>query len=276
MNLSRSEFVNQRDDNSDLIKVGYLLSYDYKYLKYSLPTVYHLADKIFITIDINRKTWAGQCIKIPETFFRWLDDFDVDDKILLYENSFYISGLSTMACETRERNILAQIMGEGGWHIQIDVDEYFLNFKEFVEYLKSIDRSIPTTIMAQWITIFKQNKNEIFYIDSNEEFPVATNEPKYKYARNTINDNVIRTKFKVLHQSWGRSEKDLIFKLKNWGHNKDFDIDSFVYFWKSISKKTYKHVRNFHPLYPRLWEKLDFIEIADIHSLIEEMKNVKL
>jgi hypothetical protein len=33
-----------------------------------------------------------------------------------------------MECDTRERNMLAKYMGEGGWHVQIDADEYFADF----------------------------------------------------------------------------------------------------------------------------------------------------
>jgi hypothetical protein len=36
-----------------------------------------------------------------------------------------------MENETRERMMIAQRMGEGGWHVQVDSDEYFLDFGTF-------------------------------------------------------------------------------------------------------------------------------------------------
>ena len=36
--------------------VGFLLSYDYELLKYSLPPVYQFADRIYLAKDKNNKT----------------------------------------------------------------------------------------------------------------------------------------------------------------------------------------------------------------------------
>ena len=90
---------------SGKIQVGYLVSYDYELLKNSLPTVYKDSDTIFLAIDKNRKTWKGDEIMINPTFFTWLSTFDSENKVVLYEEEFYVSSLTTMECEVRERKI---------------------------------------------------------------------------------------------------------------------------------------------------------------------------
>lgn len=114
-------------NNKQNIKVGYLVSYDYQLMEYSLPTVYQCSDQIYLAIDKNRKTWRGNTYELPNTFFEWIKGVDKENKIHIYEDSFYFSNISPMELETRERNLLANFMGSGGWHIQIDVDEYFLD-----------------------------------------------------------------------------------------------------------------------------------------------------
>ena len=53
-----------------MIKVGYLISYDYELLFSSLPTVYDESDEIFLAIDKDRRTWAGNNFSLPSTFLK--------------------------------------------------------------------------------------------------------------------------------------------------------------------------------------------------------------
>ena len=53
------------------IHVGFLLSYDYIKLKNSIPPVYKMADKIFIAVDHEFRTWAGQKFEVDAAFFDW-------------------------------------------------------------------------------------------------------------------------------------------------------------------------------------------------------------
>mgnify|MGYP007128966661 CR=1 FL=1 len=51
-----------------MIAVGFLIAYDYEYLKYSLPCVYNSADKIILAIDSNRNTLTGNNFQFDENF----------------------------------------------------------------------------------------------------------------------------------------------------------------------------------------------------------------
>ncbi len=140
------------------IQVGYLVSYDYELLKNSLPTIYKESDTIFLAIDKNRKTWKGDTIEIKADFFEWIETFDIDHKIVIYEDEFFVPAFSTMQCEVRERKMLAEKMGIGNWLIQLDSDEYFYDFEKFVAYLKSKNKFLknPQSKIVQ-ICCFKIN-----------------------------------------------------------------------------------------------------------------------
>lgn len=260
------------NQNKPLIKVGFLVSYDYDYIRNSLPIVYPHADQIAFAVDKDRKTWKGEKFDIPESFFEWVKEYDSENKVRIYEDVFHMPNLSAMECETRERNLLSKFMGTEGWHLQIDSDEYFLNFKGFVDYLYTLDSNVETQVFARWITMYKKNGNDIFWINTNEVFPVASIHPKYKLARLSESNNDIYTDFKVLHQSWARDDEEIKLKIRNWGHNTDFDAEAYFSFWKAINKQTYRYARSFHPLDPWLWPSLEYAEASDIDGLVSQVK----
>ena len=78
------------------INVGFLVSYDYKYLKSSLPLIYEDSSSITLAIDINRNTWSGSTFNIDNSFFEWIKEIDLDNKISIYEDDFYKKELSSI------------------------------------------------------------------------------------------------------------------------------------------------------------------------------------
>jgi len=255
------------------INVGLLVSYDYELLKHSLPTVYNDADSITLAIDENLNTWSGEKFTIDAAFFEWLEQFDTKKKIKIYRENFYDPNLNSIQNDTRERNMLAKVMGEG-WNIQVDADEYFIDFKGFAEYLKN-NKSIqnkPTQICPFSITLFKQLEDGILYIKKPDTFTTGSNKPEYTSARKSKKQMKHYVPFLLLHQSWARSEEELDKKLKNWGHNVDFDIKDYVEFWKNLNKDNYHTAVNFHPLSPTAWNKLDFCPGKTIEEVLENLR----
>ena len=76
-----------------MIKVGILVSYDYKYLDRCIKCLYEHADQITLCIDKNRKTWTGEKYLLPANFFSRIDSLDVKNKIYIYEDNFYIQNM---------------------------------------------------------------------------------------------------------------------------------------------------------------------------------------
>lgn len=259
------------------IQVGYLVSYDYELLKNSIPTVYSESDSVYLAIDSNRKTWKGQTIEIKEDFFKWIDDFDTQKKIVIYEEEFYIQGLTAMECEIRERKMLAHKMGIGNWLIQLDSDEYFYDFKKFVSFLKTKNHLLinPENKIVQIcgfkINLYKYVDEGVLYVDKLDKFMIATNYPNYKIGRHA-KCRSIYTDSVALHDCLSRSREDLVQKIENWGHNDEINKNEFMNKWDSVSISNYKQIRGFFYLDPMHWKTLEFMKGNSLQELLSNFK----
>jgi hypothetical protein len=261
-----------------IIKVGYLISYDYEFVKISLPIVYEFVDEIFFAVDIDGKTWSGESFEINDNFWTWIREFDKDNKIKIYKDRFYVADLTPMECDTRERNLLGQQMGDADWYIQIDSDEYFVDFQAFANKLRAYEPNKPTTIYCSVACLFKELGTGFLLIgESFETLSSATNHPVYDLARNNTSGNEqVHWDDLMLHQSWARTPEDIQQKLSNWSHRDDFNTNSFYKLWNAIDEDNYNCLRNFHPLTSDTWPKLVFFPgtIKDILSS-DQLKNFK-
>jgi len=259
------------------IKTGFLISYDWILLKTSLPLIYNESDIIYLAIDKNRMTWNGNYFELPNDFYEFVNNIDIYKKVFIYEDDFYEPDLSPIDNETRERNMLSQKMGIEGWHIQIDVDEYFIDFKGFTNCLKKISTKNKLNIYCDSVFLYKRNENGFFVVRNNNNkysdlIPIATNYPFFELARRNSNFSFIIYSY-IIHDSWARSEEELYLKLNNWGHSKNyFNVEEYYNFWKKLNWNNYKEYKNFHPLDGKKWEELDYIESNSIKDLTVYLK----
>lgn len=255
------------------IQVGFLVSYDYNLLRHAIPRVYHEADNIFLAIDKDRKTWNGASFDIPESFFKWVEEIDIDNKIIIYQDNFYRSNLSTMACEIRERKLLSEKMGIGNWLIQLDADEYFLNFNNFVKTLRKYDSFLKNPsqnniqIATFLVNIYKFVDDGCLYINEPTRCLAATNYPNYKVGRNT-RKRIIYTDNLLLHETLSREESELEFKFENWGHKNELNTE-FMDKWKYANSTNYKTLTNLFYLEPHKWKSLGFVNGTTISQILD-------
>jgi hypothetical protein len=262
------------------IKVGMLAAYDWNLLKSSIPRIYNEADLIVIALDKERRSWAGNKFNIPDHFFQWIKSIDEEHKIEIYEDNFFVSRLSPMENDTRERNLLARFLGDGGWHIQIDSDEYFLDFGAFVKKLKNLDTEGPITICCRWLPLIKKINDGYLLVDfkdkNYETFPVATNCPVYVSARRNEAPAIFFDDL-VVHETWARSDDELKTKLNNWGHRDDLNVESYYNLWFALDEHNCRYISDFHPLEPQLWPSLKFVRGQDIDcclaNIMEDLNN---
>jgi hypothetical protein len=243
--------------------------------------VYAHSDLICLSLDEKNTSWAGKKFDMnQEKFSEFIFSIDKEKKITVLRENFHNPSLSPMQNEVAQRNRMAEFMGKVGWHIQLDCDEYFIDFEGFVRLLKSkkITRQ-STNICCLWTTLFKK-VNEGFLIiepinqSGIETIPIATQTPIYLYGRRNGNFN-IQTNFRLLHQSWARKEEEILQKISNWGHKNDFDSEKFVNFWRSLNSQNYKRAHNFHPIDPKQWHRLRLIECSSIETLTNELKSLE-
>lgn len=262
------------------IHVGFLLSYDYEKLKNSIPSVYQSADRIFIAEDINKNTWTGNKFNVEETFYQWLEKFDIDNKIEIYRDNFYIPDLSGIQNDTRERHLLSLKMGVGNWLIQVDSDEYFLDFENFVKQLRKYDyyldnpKENPIQISGFHVDIYKYLDDGLLYVKDTCKVLVATNYPNYKLARQS-RERVIYVNSLIFHESLARTEKELEFKLKNWGHSHELN-DEFMNKWKRANKDNYNEIKDVFYLNPKQWSSIGYIKTKNIEELKNHLNEIEI
>lgn len=263
------------------IHTGFLVSYDYEKLKTSIPAVYHDSDQIFLAIDHKYRTWTGSEFTIDDTFFSWLEAFDTDKKIILYKDDFYIPELSPIDNDTRERTMLGKKMGIGNWLIQIDADEVFINFSDFVRRLRKYDRFLEQPekhkiqVSGFLINIYKYLDNGFLYINDATKFLVATNYPNYKRARNT-RERVVYVGCYALHETLSRTEEELLFKISNWGHKEEVN-ETFLHKWIAANESNYHEMKDLFYLNPKDWKSLAYFPSQDLNEFkYEILKNPQL
>jgi hypothetical protein len=255
------------------IKVGFCIAYDWYLLQYSLPLIYKEADLICLSIDKDRISWGGNLYSWDEIGFRTIvKDIDTDNKIKVLEEDYHLPDLQPMQNEVRQRKMIAAFMGEGGWHIQLDTDEFFLDFKGFTNTLQSLSPKRKINVVCPWITLYKQDADGFYYIkpakfNQIEFIQIATQWPHYEYGRRNGYFN-IHSCFGILHLSWARDEKEIWEKLNNWGHKNDFIIQDYFDKWKNLNYMNYKNYKDFHHIQPAIWSQLDFIKAKSIDEML--------
>lgn len=252
---------------NDIIKVGFCVAYDWELLKTSLPLVYKEADAITLSIDTYRKTWSGTSYHFDnDAFFAFVKSIDVQNKITIFEDVFSDTKNTSIQNDNLQRNLMGQSMGKNGWHIQIDSDEYFLDFKGFVDYLKQHNPNPkgsdkPINIWVNLIPLIKKTDKGYIYVKNSlnklEGAPFATNVPIYESARRNGHFNHV-SPYLVFHETWAREEEELKRKLQNWGHNTDFNTESYFNLWKALDEFNIKYIKNVHPIVGEAWAQLDF------------------
>ncbi|MBW4362003.1 hypothetical protein [Flavobacterium taihuense] len=266
-----------------VVKIGYLVSYDYEYLKYSLPLIYEnkKVQEIILVIDKDRLTWSGNRFEIPHAFFEWIKSFDTESKIKIKEDTFYNELNPPMINENKERNFLYNKMGRCDWYIQLDCDEYFLDFSSFMNELEEIylDKNKyhnTLSVCVKFANLFKKIEKGFLIISPIiENCWVATTNPICYYGRVNESNEIIESDTILVHQSWARNESEILQKITNWGHKNDFDSNSYFNLWKSLDRNNYRYIHNFHPLQDNdgVWNELKLLHFENIETLLDYSEN---
>ena len=240
------------------------IAYDFQHAFKSILSYYEIADEIILGLDKDRISWSKHGFDFDsKVFFDWINLYDSQNKIKVYEDNFHKSE-EPMENEVAERNYLSKLCKEENYIVSIDSDEVILNQKEFLDWMinKNVDGQ---DIKANWITIYKVIENKAFVTLPHETVNVGTNlRDNYKKGRITSSSEVVLSPLKILHFSWGRTREQLIQKLQNFGHSKDFNIYKQVDVWDSINLNNYSRIKNFHPLNLKQW--WTGLELLDLNS----------
>jgi hypothetical protein len=240
-----------------------LLAYDYEFLLKTLPAYLKQVDLVILGLDRQRLTWAGNKFEIPDSFFEQLKAIDIEQKVKIVEDDFFVEGSNPRDLDTRERNILSTHAPEGSWLLSVDADEYLLNVDELINFLHEFaDERV--CLFGNWITLFKQSGKKMFVIENVpetvERFPLATMKSNiFNYCRNTP-QRIVFTSVIAIHYSWARTKAELERKLLNWAHRDDFEVGDFVAKWDSLNESNYQQWIDFHPFEGSMWQKISLVD----------------
>lgn len=271
-----------------VIKVGFCVAYDWHLLRNSIPPIYDRADRICLALDKDRHSWSCNPYDFDDkAFFSFVKSIDISHKIDVYEDDFSIPSLSARDNCNRHRKLISERLGLGGWHVQIDSDEYFLDFNNFADILLKINshptgREKPVNVLANSITLFKKLDSGYLYVSCEkgkiEAVPIATNLPHYERARHNGHFNIHTNAF-FLHESWARDAEQLNFKISNWGHAaEELKMVAYRYsylrLWNALDENNFFFVKDFHPASPKTWPRLDFVPGKTIEELRGHFKRL--
>jgi hypothetical protein len=262
-------------NNNNLIKVGYCVAYDWHFLAHSLPLVYEHADKICLSIDKDRISWSGNPYSIDEEAFKnMISKLDHLNKISILEEDYHVTGWSPTQNEYYQRKRVIEHLGEDGWHIMIDCDEYFINFPQFVAYLKKIAkrREKKINVCCPMIHLYKQLHNGFLVVNPVHKskidcVPIASRGIAYETGRRNKGANIF-TNFEILHQSWARTDGEIVDKISNWGHSHEVDKNTYLEKWRKVNSANFRLFENFHPLSPDYWPRLEFLSETSIEGIL--------
>lgn len=260
------------------IYVGFCIAYDWHLLRHAIPAVYDRADVICLSIDSEHRSWADKPFEWNESAFRdFVKSVDPGNKIRVIEGSFHHADSTPKQNEKRQRDFIAASLGPDGWHIQLDCDEYFLDFAGFADHLINLPpRRKPYNVCCSLITLIKKVEGGFLYVSPRkkkdlEYIQIASLTPSYEYGRRNGYFNRF-TAFSIVHQSWARERDEIIQKLNNWGHLTDFNPGTFIKFWDSLTVDNYKTFRNIHPIKPPVWPALEFGAGDTVEAFMEELQ----
>lgn len=256
-----------------MLIVGFLVAYDYDLLTSSIPLVYAAANRIVLSVDEQQLTWSGQPFSIDPSFYNWLAEIDIHHKIVWEKCNYADTACNPLDNETHQRNHMFRNHPGYDWYIQLDADEYFIHFRQFVQHLQQLKEVLPVNVSVRLKTMYKRTTDTFFQVGGKmETVGVATNHPVYAKARFIEHCQQLTTSFVMLHQSWGRSENDVRRKLMNWGHRDDLNPHLFLQQWKRCNSFTYALYRYFHPLHAPIWPYLEKVKASSVTALIEHYR----
>jgi hypothetical protein len=248
-----------------------LVSYDYRFLLMTLPRYLPYVDEVILGVDADGLTWSGERFDIPASFFDRIRRLDgASNRIRLVSRSFYSSSRSPMENDVAERNALSSEVKDGNWIVSVDADEYLLNPEDLFTFLGR-HRQEGVSVDASWITVFKDLGDSLLVVaaqadGSLEHFPIATRKRgAFVVARRTDTPTILSPAL-ALHYSWGREREELLQKLLNWSHTRDFDVRKYFDFWLGVNEHNYVTIRQFHPLSPETWSRLIKVKKVDLEN----------
>jgi len=242
------------------------IAYDYKYAFLAIKSYYSIADEILLAIDKDRISWSNSRYEFDEIEFNTeIQKIDCDKKIKIIQENFH-KYPTPLQNDTQERNFISALCKKDNYIIAIDSDEVLLNPIEFKTWFESNNDIFLFDIECTWLTVYKIFDDQVLVTFPNDTASIGTNlRSMYKTCRITKNKKKL-SPLKIIHYSWGRSKEDLLKKLNNWTHSRDFDVNIAIDNWENVNLENFSSKTHLHPLLKcrSSWQKLQLLKLDGI------------
>lgn len=247
------------------------IAYDFKYAFATILSYYDIANEIILGIDNEFISWSNKKFEFNEKIFLdKIEEIDIHKKIKIIKNNFHSNKIPKVN-DTQERNYISSFCKKENYILGIDSDEILLNPNEFKDWFQNFD--ISSDIECTFYNVYKMFKNELLFLK-----PIETTVLGTRFGNSYINFRHTSKKYKmsplkILHFSWSRSEQELLQKLQNWGHSKDFNILKQLDIWRKINLENFKYEKLIHPLnIKNAWLELEQLNLESF-NLKKEILN---
>ncbi|WP_435199845.1 hypothetical protein [Janibacter sp. GS2] len=275
---------------------AYLLPGDPVWLRSSLRRYYDLLDELVVLVPTDATGWTGRPLPVDECL-EIIGDVDVRG-IARHVQGAWEDRAQPMRAETAQRQAgLDALAGRVDWVLQVDNDEVL---PDPAALLGVLERAPSDVVGVEWpmrVLYRRLSATTFAAVCSPAGRPVVEYpgsvlvQPRAQLAdgrrpgvgaiarcvvvgdvhslqiRQTpgpreVRIEVVESDQVILHNSWGRSPRQILQKIRSWGHASG--ATGMVYFgtrWWS-ARWTWRWQRNLHPFADGLWPRLQPLTIA--------------
>lgn len=277
------------------IRLGaYVLCGDPVWLRSSLARYYDVVDDLVVLVPRDGLGWTGRKVRVAECL-EIVRSLDVRNIVREVEGS-WINRAVPMAADTAQRQAgIDALTGSVDWVLQIDNDEVVPDPQALV---RSIDRA-GDALGVEWPmqVLYRRTGNRFLGVAG------PAGQPTFEYpgsvlvrAGSTLTDarriegsfvrmvvegddqsvqlrrpvdrweirrGGVRPDQAIIHNSWGRTPRQVWQKIRSWGHASGLrGAMYYVVSWLP-SPLTWRMMRDFHPFARGLWARLVPVDIPD-------------
>ncbi|MCK0118413.1 hypothetical protein MWU57_15375 [Isoptericola sp. S6320L] len=269
-------------------RVGaYVLPGDPTWLERTLSVYYPLLDDLVVPVPQDGRGWTGrplpvdECVDIVRT---------VDTRgIARFVRGSWIDPQDPLGAETRQRQAAVDAMPDVDWVVQLDGDELLPSPGPLVHAMDRADARDVDAVELPMRVVFRRTRRARFEVVRPDgaphlEYPgpvlvrpsvpltstrrtggeflrlIVPGDTSLQSARapepGEIREELPAQFESIVHNSWGRSPREILAKVRSWGHANDIRrYRYYVAVWLP-TPATWRLLRNFHPLVSELWPRL--------------------
>lgn len=243
---------------------AYVLAGDPAWAGTSIASYYDIVDRIIVSFDRSRRSWAGLPLSVDESLRR-IAASDSEGKVVLLPGDHVAAGASLMQVETAQRQAALDAASEGAdWVLQFDTDEILPRAEVLVrevgiadgEGVDAVDFPLRDVYAATASGRYLERCSRLWTTQASYPGPVAVRAgtrltvarqaggvPHRRVdvaARNTDPSHprgapvhaVIDRDDAVLHMSWVRTEAQMLEKIRVSGYAHTYNRERELARWR--------------------------------------------